>query len=183
MTIQTLKQEIPAGAWTVDPVHSTVRFEITHNGVSTFGSDFGEFDARLIGGEEPRLEGSVQVESIEIAEEQFKGHLLSPEFFDAARYPELRFSSSELWLDEDGAVELRGELEIRGERREVEASGRVAHLGADMAGGERIGLSLESAVDRHDYGIDWNAELPSGGRVLEDEVRIMVELELVPEDS
>jgi polyisoprenoid-binding protein YceI len=182
MTTQTLTQ-IPTGTWTVDPIHSSARFEVRHSGVSTFRSGFGELDARLIGGEEPRLEGVVKVESIEVAEEQLKGHLLSPEFFDAEHYRELRFVSTELSAGEDGELRVRGELDIKATKHVVEAHGRIAHIDADLAGGERIGLSLETAVDRSDFGLDWNAELPGGGPVLENEVRLVVELELTPEAS
>lgn len=174
-------QRVPAGTYAVDPVHSSVGFAIAHNGVATFRSGFGSYEARLSGGESPRLEGSVDVASVQIEEEQLKGHLLSPEFFDAGRYPRLRFSSSELSVAEDGAATLRGALEIRGEVREVEASGRFAQLGADLAGKGRVGLSLEATVDRRSFGLDWNAELPSGGEVLDYEVSIAVELELVEE--
>ncbi|HEX8959281.1 MAG TPA: YceI family protein, partial [Solirubrobacterales bacterium] len=124
-------------------------------------------------------EGSVDVASIQVPDEQLKGHLLSPEFFDAERYPKLRFSSAELSVDEDGSVTLRGELEIKGRKHEVETSGRLGRLGADLGGKARVGLSLEASVDRRDFGLDWSAELPSGGRVLEFEIAIAVELELV----
>lgn len=181
MTTQTIKQEIPAGTYVVDPIHSSVTFAVTHNGVSAFRSGFAGYEARLVGGEAPRLEGSVDVASIEISEEQLKGHLLSPEFFDAERHPRLRFESTELQVADDGSVRVRGELEIRGDRHQVEASGRIAQLGADLAGKARVGLSLEATVDRRDFGLDWNAELPSGGRVLEYEVSIAIDLELVAE--
>jgi polyisoprenoid-binding protein YceI len=179
MSTQTIKQEIPAGTYAVDPVHSSITFAITHNGLTTFRSGFGSYEVRLEDGEAPRLEGSVDVASVEIDEEQLKGHLLSPEFFDAERYPRLRFESSELSVEDDGSVRLRGELEIRGEKREVEASGRFAQLGADLAGNARVGLSVQASVDRRSFGLDWNAELPSGGQVLDYEVSIAVELELV----
>ncbi len=181
MTTQTIKQQVPAGTWVVDPVHSSIGFAIVHNGVSTFRSGFGSHEARLTGGGAPRLEGSVDTGSIEVSEEQLKGHLLSPDFFDAERYPRLRFSSTELDIAEDGTVEVRGELEIKGGKQEVEANGRFARLGADLGGSARVGLSLEAAVDRRSFGLDWNAELPSGGQVLDYEVRIAVELELVEE--
>lgn len=181
MSTQTISQQIPAGTYTADPVHSSITFAITHNGVATFRSGFGSYEARLSGGEAPRLEGTVDVASIEIDEEQLKGHLLSPDFFDAGRYPQLRFRSSELSVADDGSVTLRGELEIRGERREVEASGKFGQLGGDLAGNARVGLSLAAAVDRRNFGLDWNAELPSGGEVLDYEVAIAVELELVEE--
>jgi polyisoprenoid-binding protein YceI len=181
MSTQTVAQQVPAGAYVVDPVHSSINFAITHNGVATFRSGFDAYEARLSGGDAPKLEGAVDVASIKIDEEQLKGHLLSPDFFDASRYPQLRFSSSELSVTEEGAVILRGELEIRGKKREVEARGKFGQLGADLAGNARVGLSVAATVDRRSFGLDWNAELPSGGEVLDYEVAIAVELELVEE--
>ena len=184
MATETIQQqEIPAGKWAVDPVHSSIGFAVTHNGVTTFRSGFERYEARLTGGEEPRLEGTVEVESIAIDEEMLKGHLLSPEFFDTQRFPQLRFTSTELSVGEDGTLRVLGELEIRGEKREVEASGRFAHLGGDLAGKERVGLSVEATVDRRSFGLDWQAQLPSGGDVLDYAVTISVELELVKEEA
>jgi polyisoprenoid-binding protein YceI len=183
MSTQTIEQnrQIPAGTYVADPVHSSVDFAVVHNGVSTFRSGFDAYEVRLSGDESPRLEGTVDVAGIRIDEPQLKGHLLSPEFFDAERHPQLRFSSSELDVEADGAATLRGELEIRGEKRQVEAHGRFANLGADLAGKARVGLSLAATVDRRSFGLDWQAELPSGGEVLDYEVEIAVELELVGE--
>lgn len=184
MTTETIQQqEIPAGTWAVDPVHSSIGFAVTHNGVTTFRSGFERYDARLTGGEQPRLEGTVEVESIAIDEEMLKGHLLSPEFFDTQRFPQLRFTSTELSVGEDGTLRVLGELEIHGEKREVEASGRFAHLGGDLAGKERVGLSVEATVDRRNFGLDWQAQLPSGGDVLDYAVTISVELELTAEEA
>lgn len=183
MSTETIaKQQIPAGTWVVDPVHSSINFAVTHNGVTTFRSGFERYEARLGGGEQARLEGTVEVESIAIDEEMLKGHLLSPEFFDVQRFPRLRFNSSELSVGEDGTLRVLGQLEIHGETREVEASGRFAQLGGDLAGKERVGLSLEAAVDRRNFGLDWQAELPSGGEVLDYAVTINVDLELVREE-
>jgi polyisoprenoid-binding protein YceI len=183
MSTETINQQIPAGTWTVDPIHSGIHFAVTHNGIATFRSGFGEYSATLTGGEGPRLEGTVEVASIDIDEAQLKGHLMSPEFFDAERYPQLKFSSTELSVEDDGTVRIEGDLEIRGESRRVEATGKLGQLGADLAGNERVGLSLATAVDRRDFGINFQAELPKGGNVLEYEVAINVELELVAQES
>lgn len=181
MTTQTVSQQVPAGTYTVDPVHSTIHFGVVHNGVSTFRSGFRDYEARLEGGVEPKLFGSVAVASVDVSEEMLKGHLLSPEFFDAERHPRLNFSSTGFDLAEDGGLRLRGELEIRGAVHEVEASGRFAQLGTDLAGNARVGISLETSVDRRSFGLDWQAELPSGAEVLDYTVDIAVELELVRE--
>jgi polyisoprenoid-binding protein YceI len=183
MSTETISRQIPAGTWRVDPVHSSIAFAVTHNGVTTFRSGFAHYEAKLSGGEEPRLEGTVEVESIAIDEEMLKGHLLSPEFFDTQRFPQLRFNSTELSVGEDGTLRVVGELEIHGETRKVEASGRFAQLGGDLAGKARVGLSIESTVDRRDFGLDWQAELPSGGEVLDYAVTISVDLEFVAEEA
>jgi polyisoprenoid-binding protein YceI len=181
MSTQAIGQAAPTGTYAVDPVHSSIDFAVIHNGVANFRSGFESYEVRLSGDEQPQLEGNVDVTSIEVDEEQLKGHLLSPEFFDAQRHPQLHFASSELSVGEDGALRLRGELEIRGETREVEASGRFARLGEDAYGKARVGLSIAATVDRRDFGLDWNAELPNGGEVLDYAVEIAVELELVEE--
>lgn len=183
MSTQTVTQQVPAGSYGVDPVHSTIGFAVVHNGVSTFRSGFRSYEAKLTGGEGPQLTGSVEVSSVDVSEEMLKGHLLSPEFFDAERFPRLQFRSTAFEVAGDGALSVRGELEVRGETHEVEATGRFAELGADLAGSARVGLSLAAKVDRRSFGLDWQAELPSGGEVLDYEVAIAVELELVREDG
>lgn len=183
MSTQTITRQIPAGTWAVDPVHSSVTFAIAHNGVTTFRSGFERYEATLSGGEAARLEGSVEVESIEIDEEMLKGHLLSREFFDTERHPQLRFASSELSVGEDGSLRVAGDLEIHGETRRVEAAGRFAYLGEDAYGKARVGLSIAATVDRRDFGLDWQAQLPSGGDVLDYAVTIAVELELLGEEA
>jgi polyisoprenoid-binding protein YceI len=183
MSTQTVKQEVPAGTYAVDPVHSSIHFAVLHNGVSTFRSGFRDYDVKLSGDGEARLEGTVEVASVDIDEEMLKGHLLSPDFFDAERYPQLKFRSTAFEVADDGALTLRGELEIHGETHEVQAEGRFADLGADLAGSARVGLSLAASVDRRSYGLDWQAELPSGGEVLDWQVEMAVELELVKEEE
>ena len=176
---QAIQQQIPAGTHAVVPVHSSIRFAVAHAGVSTFRGGFAEYEARLSGGESPRLRGSVDVGSIEIGEEQLRGHLLSPEFFDASEFPRLSFESSELRIEEDGTATVRGTLEIGGQSREVEAAGRFAQVDGYLDGRPRVGLSLTTTIDRRDFGLDWQAELPSGGEALDWRVEIAVELQFV----
>src|ERR1700729_2420954 len=124
MSTDTVNQKVPTGTWTVDPVHSSISFAVTHNNVATFRSGFGSYEATLTGGDQPKLEGSVDVQSIGIHEAQLKGHLMTPDFFDVERFPKLTFSSTRLDVADDGTVSLAGELSIKGNSREVEATGR-----------------------------------------------------------
>jgi polyisoprenoid-binding protein YceI len=183
MSTDTINQQVPAGTWVLDPIHSSVAFAVTHNGVATYRSGFGDYAVTLTGGETAKLEGAVEVGSIDIDEAQLKGHLLSPDFFDAERFPKVSFTSTRFDVSEDGSVRVAGELEIKGAKREVEATGRFGEIPADLGGNRRVALSVSTAIDRREFGLDWNADLPSGGPVLEWEVAINVDLELVAAEA
>ena len=176
-----LEQQIPAATWQVDPVHSTVGFGIKHM-VSTFKGRFDDYDVSLVtaDGKDPRLTGLVRVASVKTKVPDLTGHLQSADFFDAENNPELRFESREFRVDGDEVV-VAGDLTLRGVTKPVEGRGTFSFVEADMGGGERIGLELEAVVNRHDYGISWNADLPKGGKALADDVAINIHVELTPE--
>jgi|SRR5919201_6676228 polyisoprenoid-binding protein YceI len=180
MSVTEITQIVPAGTWNADPVHSSIAFSITHMGVDTFTGSFAPFEAALIGGEEPKLTGRAGVENIVTQDENLHAHLLSPEFFDADRYPELRFESKAVRRDGD-EFSVEGDLTIKGVARPVELRGRIAGPLTDPYGRERLGVDLETTVDRTEFGLTWNAELPGGGRLLEDEVTLTARLALVKE--
>ncbi|MBA2383987.1 MAG: YceI family protein [Actinobacteria bacterium] len=178
MSIQaerTTKTEIPAGKWVVDPVHSSMGFAVRHNTVTTFKGKVRDFDAKLSDG---RLEGTAKVASLEVEDENLAGHLQTPDFFDAEQFPELRFVSSRIAREGNG-VSVAGDLTIRGTTAPVELAGTISGPVEDGYGKERIGFDLETTVNRHDFGVSWNAELPGGGAMVDDEVTITANLALV----
>lgn len=177
----TTQQQVPAGTYTLDPIHSTVGFAVKHMVVSTFRGSFGEFGAALeVSPEgEVKLVGTVPVTSIEVKDENLKAHLLAPDFFDAERNGEIRFESTDVRIAEDGELVVDGQLTVKGNTRPVEARGSYRHVEADLGGGERVGIDLETIIDRTAFGLDWNAPLPKGGFALANEVKLAVELEFV----
>src|SRR5438552_17101877 len=94
--IITSPTALPAGTYRLDPVHSTASFAVKHMVVATFRGRFEDFDATLTVDESGRasLSGAVQAASIEVKDENLKGHLGSPEFFDIERYPDSRFDAT-----------------------------------------------------------------------------------------
>ena len=166
-----------SGAYTADPVHSSFGFAVRYQGVSLFRGTLDDAAATLADG---RLEGSAKVESISIrAPEQFRAHVLSPEFFDAGQHPEVRFVSTDLDLREDGTATVAGELTIKGITRPVEATGTWTPPVQDAFGNTRAHLSVEAVVDRTAFDMNWNAPLPSGGKALADDVTLTVDLSLL----
>ena len=92
-------------------------------------------------------------------------------------------SPTAIRADDDGDVVAEGELTVKGRTKAVEAHGRLVHIAEDISGGERIGLSLETTVDRREFGLEWNAPLPKGGFALGNDVKLVVALELVPKEA
>lgn len=170
-----------AGTYNADPIHSSFGFAVRYQGVSLFRGTLNEVAATLADG---RLEGAAKVESISIrTPDQFRAHVLSAEFFDAANHPEVTFSSSSLDLREDGTAEVDGELTIKGITRPVHAVGTWTEPAGDAFGGTRGHLKLEAVVDRTEFDMNWNLPLPSGGNALANEVTLTVELSLVAQQA
>jgi polyisoprenoid-binding protein YceI len=182
MATAQAESTIPTGSWQSDPVHSSIGFAVKHV-VGTFRGSFKEFDARVSDASgAPEISGRAKVESVQVPEQNLYGHLLSPEFFDAEQHPEIIFESKEISSEGDQLV-VNGELTVKGTTKPVVARGEVSGPALGPDENERIGIDLETKVDRHDYGLDWQMDLPGGGKTLGDEVTLTVHLELVKEAS
>jgi len=172
MSTITTEQAIPTGTWTLDTVHSSVGYAVRHSGVSLFKGTVDSFDAELADG---TIRGSADVSSITVNDENLQGHLLSPDFFDVERTPRVFFESTSIRRDGD-ELTVEGELELRGLRQPITLTGTIAGPVAGPAG-EKIGLALETIIDRTSFGMNWNMELPGGGFILDNEVTLTANLE------
>jgi polyisoprenoid-binding protein YceI len=179
MSVAT-EQNISAGTWSIDKVHSHVGFAVKHMVVSTFRGRFEEYDGALTVGEdgEPRLEGTVDVDSIVVKDENLAGHLKAPDFFDSERYPKIHFRSSAVRV-QGGELEVEGQLTIKDHTHDVSARGTITGPHEDIGGNEKVGVELETVVDRREFGLEWNAPLPKGGMAVDNDVKLQVSLELV----
>jgi polyisoprenoid-binding protein YceI len=170
-----------AGTYTADPVHSSFSFAVRYMGVSTFRGTLDDVDATLtVGADGASLEGAAAVESISIrTPQQFRDHVLAEDFFDVANHPQVTFSATGVALGEDGRAVVDGELTIKGTTLPVHAEGAWTPEG-ELFGSRKAGLTLEATVDRTAYGLNWNADLPTGGKALANDVTLTVELTLLP---
>jgi polyisoprenoid-binding protein YceI len=168
-TITEMRKPLPTGTWQLDPAHSQVGFAVDYM-VGTFRGTFspaqGALEVAADGG--ARLEGRVRAADVKVQDENQAAHLKSPEFFDAERTPEIRFVSTDIRRDGD-ELAVAGNLTIRGETRPVELRGTIADPITDPYG---IGVTLTGAVDRTDFGLNWNAPLPSGEPALANDVTL-----------
>jgi polyisoprenoid-binding protein YceI len=181
MSITTdTRQALPVGTWSLDPVHSTIGFEVDYMG-GAFRGQFREVSAKLeADGDTPVLTGAANVASADLKDENLTAHIQSPDFFDAERYPELSFESSEIERAGD-QITVRGGITIRGVEKPIELTGTLADPVTDPYGRERISLTLGTTVDRSEFGVNWNVPLPDGKPALADEVKLSAELYFVKE--
>lgn len=165
------------GTYNADPVHSSFGFAVQYQGVSVFRGTLDEVTATLADG---KLTGSAKVESISIRQpEQFRAHVLSEEFFDAANHPEVTFTSTKFDVAADGTATVEGDLTIKGITKPATATGTFTAPAADAFGNTRGHLTLTATIDRSAYEMNWNAPLPSGGNALANDVTLTVDVSLV----
>ena len=167
------------GTWISDPLHSTASFAIKHMIVSTFRANFGEVDGRLeVDGDDIRLTGRVAASSIDVEQEDFRNHLLSAEFFDVENTPDITFVSTAVRRGEGDAIEVDGDLTVKGVTRPVTGTGIIIGPAVSFGDAEVVGVELETTVDKNDFDLKWNAPLPKGGFAVSDNVTLSVHLEL-----
>jgi polyisoprenoid-binding protein YceI len=165
----------PVTTWRLDPVHSSVSFEVAYLG-GTFRGQFRTVEAELaLEGGTASLSGSAEVASVDVKDENLSAHLQGPEFFDVERYAELRFAAERVTV-ERGTIAGEGEITIKGVTKPVAIEGALSGPITDAYGNERIGVKVSATVDRTDFGVSWNTPLPSGEQALADDVVIDADL-------
>jgi polyisoprenoid-binding protein YceI len=172
-----------ATIWNIDPVHTNVEFAVRHLMISTvkgrFGDVKGTIELDLANPAAARLDITIGVQSVDTRNADRDAHLRSADFFDAVNFPEMRYVSRGVKVLPDGTFRVVGDLTIRGVTREVPLVASLEGTGADPWGGQRAGFSASGKLNRGDFGLHWNKVLEAGGVTVGEEVKLVVEAELV----
>lgn len=171
--------------WTLDPAHTEVGFEVKHMMFAKVRGRFTDLEGTLRLGspdEESTASVVIRAASIDTGQAQRDEHLRSPDFFDVERFPRLTFEGTGVRRDE-GRLLLAGTLTIRDVARPVELAVEESGRGIDPWGKERIGFTATAALDRRDFGLTWNQALEAGGILVGNEVRVVIELQAVRQES
>lgn len=180
MGVSTVENVVPVGEWALDGVHSSVGFGIRHLGLNEFSGSFEEYGVELVVGDsgDVALSGYVDVESIAVDQPDLRGHLLSPEFFDAERHARITYVADRVEAD-GGDVVINGVLTIKGQSLPVEVRGVVNGPAVGLDDKRHLALELSAVIDRTQYGLDWQAVSADGTKVLADEVTLTAAIQLV----
>jgi polyisoprenoid-binding protein YceI len=175
----TVTTGIPAGTWNVDPVHSTIEFQVRNMGIVTIKGFFEDFEGSFESdGEGVHARGVVRSASVNTRSEKRDQHLRAADFFDVDSHPEILFESSRIEASDDGLTVI-GDLTIKGITREVAFRATVEGFTPDPWGGERVGIAAVGEVDRRDFGLNWDVKTPTGVPLASYDVKILVHLGVV----
>jgi len=171
-----------AGSYGLDLSHSQVGFSVKHMMVSKVKGKFDfyegeiEFDEKTM--QFTKLKGVIDTESVNTDNERRDEHLRSADFFDAKNHPQITFEMTGYKGNAEGG-KMEGILNIRGIAKPVTLDVEMGGLVKDFQGKQRLGFTLEGSVNRHDYGLEWNRALETGGVVVGDMVKMQIEIEAI----
>jgi polyisoprenoid-binding protein YceI len=173
---------LPVGTWKVDPVHSSVEFNVRNMGIVDIRGYFSDFEGTLIVDQdgEIRAEGTIKAASVETRSQKRDEHLRAPDFFDVEKHPDISFRTTGIEPDGD-ALRVRGNLTIKGITREIELRAEVVGTTPDPWGRERLGVAAFSEVDRREFDLNWDVRTPTDVPLASHKVRIEAHIGAVKE--
>jgi polyisoprenoid-binding protein YceI len=169
--------------WEIDSSHSSVHFSVRHLVIAKVRGTFGRWSGtvQVPDGDFSKATVAVTIDASSIATgvADRDAHLKSPDFFDVAQYPELRFVGKRVEPRSTNEIDVIGDLTIKGTTREVVL--RVEQYGQakDPWGNVRVGFTATTSIDRKDFGLIYNQVLETGGVMVGDRVEIEAEIEAV----
>jgi polyisoprenoid-binding protein YceI len=186
MTSPTASPTQTSGStWQIDPAHTTVEFHVKHMMFSTVKGRFSGIKGSIVDVADNPTLSSVDVEidalSLSTGDAQRDGHLKSADFLDVENYPTITFKSARI----DGTREdfkVTGDLTLHGVSHSVTLDATYNGQGASPFGKTVAGFSAETKINRKDWGLNWNVALEAGGVLVSDQVKVVIEIEAVPQD-
>ena len=170
--------------WVLDTTHSEVQFKIKHLMITNVSGSFNIFTVSAQTEEEDftkaKLSFTAEVNSVSTNNEQRDTHLKAPDFFDAEKFPQIKFTATKTEsVDSDGSYELYGDLTIRDVIKNVKLSVEFGGVVKDPYGNTKAGFTINGKINRKDFGLTWSAVTEAGGVVVSDEVKIAAEIQLI----
>lgn len=167
--------------WTVDKVHSSVKFNITHLVISEVEGSFKVYDGSINNTKsdfsDAKIDFSIDVASINTDNQMRDDHLKADDFFNAKDFPKMTFKSSSFKKKSGNVYELTGELTIRDVTKKVKFEVTYGGTAKDGYGNTKAGFKANATINRFDYGLKWNALTEAGGATVGQDVRIVLNLQ------
>lgn len=171
--------------WKLDQAHSVVSFNISHMVISEVAGRFTDFDVTLVNEKDDftdgKLNATIKVKSINTDNEGRDKHLRSADFFDAEKYPEMKFVSKSFEKTGKNTYKIVGDLTIHGITKPITLETKYNGTVTDPWGNTRTGFKATTTVNRKEFGIVYNQTLETGGLLLGEDVDVTINVELTKE--
>lgn len=172
--------------WNLDPAHSSIEFSVRHMGFATVRGRFRDFTVDVESDEHNRpskVNAVIDVSSIDTGEADRNGHLRSADFFDAERFPEIRFASTDVQASGGGRYRISGDLTIRDVTRPVSFDVDVQDPIHDPFGNVRAAAEGTGTLKRTEWGLTWNKVLEAGALLVGEDVRFTLDIQAIAADK
>ncbi|HEY2583920.1 MAG TPA: YceI family protein, partial [Mucilaginibacter sp.] len=170
-----------ATKWVIDPMHSEVQFKVKHLVISTVSGFFKSFEGSMDtvndDFEDADISFSLDIESIDTNQSQRDGHLKSPEFFDAEKYPKITFKSTSFKKTDDDEYKLTGNLTIKDVTKSVTLDAEFGGSTDDFYGNTKAGFEVTGKVNRKDFGLTWDGVTEAGSIVLGEDIKLLINVQ------
>lgn len=168
--------------WSLDPTHSEIHFKVKHLMITNVTGSFTDFTATAESDDESFSNATIhfaaKINSISTSNDQRDDHLKSADFFDAENFPELKFASTSFTKNGDD-FELVGDLTIKNTSKNIKLNVEFGGVAKDPWGNTKAGFTINTKINRSDFGLTWNAAMETGGVLVSEEVKISGEIQLV----
>lgn len=169
--------------WGIDKVHSKIQFDVAHMVISEVSGQFHDYEGVIKTNKEDfsdaSIEVTINVSSIDTDNENRDKHLLSPDFFDAEKYPQIIFKSTKIEKVGENKYKLFGNLTMHGVTKEIALDASYGGTVKDPYGNIKAGLKVTGVINRTDFGLKYNSVMDTGGMMIGEEVTITCKVELI----
>lgn len=168
--------------WEIDKAHSKVGFSVTHMVISEVDGFFNNFQADITTTgtdfSTAKINFTVDVNSITTDNEARDKHLKSDDFFNADKFPQIKFVGKSINKVGDNKYKITGDFTIRDVTREITLDATLNGIVKDPWGNTRAGFKINGEINRFDYNLKWNKLIEGGGLVVSKDVELKINLEL-----
>ncbi len=168
--------------WAIDPTHSEVFFKIRHLVISTVTGSFRKFEGQIVSEgadfNNAKVSFTIYVKSVDTNQAQRDGHLQSGDFFEAEKYPEIKFESTSFVSVDASNYKMIGDLTMKAVTKQVELNVEYGGSEDNGHGVLKHGFEVTGTVNLKEFGMSWNILTDTGGLGLGEDIKLIANIQV-----
>jgi polyisoprenoid-binding protein YceI len=177
-----MENEITRTTWAIDPVHTKIRFDAKYLLLTSVSGWFREVEGTVINNSDSFSDSEIMLtiytHSLFTGIDERDDHLRSPDFFDAKKYPTIKFKSTSVLVEGD-EIKITGLLAIKDITQEIVFTAKYLGIVTDPMGNVKACFEMDTIFDRKDFNITWNQFFDKNGILISDQVKLHADIQLL----